>query len=82
MNPPASQTDSTQAQQHAAMIARSVGIVAIAIGFVGGMYGLDHPESMWLRTSLGLLVTGMMAQGYALVCTARRYWQRSPTDRA
>jgi len=49
-----------------AIVARSVGIVAIALGFVIGMYGLDHPESHWLQTALGLLVTGMIAQGYAL----------------
>jgi hypothetical protein len=55
-----------------AMIARTVGIVSIALGFVIGMYGLDHPESTWLRTALGLLVTGMIAQGYALYCSIRR----------
>ncbi len=66
----------------AAVIARSVGIVAIALGFVGGMYGLDHPESAWLRTSLGLIVTGLLAQGYALICTARRFWQDEPPDRS
>jgi hypothetical protein len=55
-----------------AMIARSVGVVSIALGFVSGMYGLDHPESVWLRTALGLLVTGILAQGYALFCAVRR----------
>ncbi len=55
-----------------AIIARSVGIVAIALGFVMGMYGLDHPESHWLQTSLGLLMTGMIAQGYALYCSIKR----------
>lgn len=65
-----------------ALIARSVGIVAIALGFVGGMYGLDHPESAWLRTSLGLIVTGLLAQAYALICTARRFWRSGPTDRS
>ena len=55
-----------------AMIARSVGVVCIALGFVAGMHGLDHPESVWLRTSLGLIATGMLAQGYALYCTLRR----------
>ncbi|MFO0697704.1 MAG: hypothetical protein U0236_00620 [Nitrospira sp.] len=58
-----------------AIIARSVGIVAIALGFVLGMYGLDHPESHWLQTSLGLLVTGMIAQGYALYCSIKRTQQ-------
>jgi hypothetical protein len=54
-----------------AIIARSVGIVAIALGFVLGMYGLDHPDSHWLQTALGLLVTGMVAQGYALYCSIK-----------
>jgi Kef-type K+ transport system membrane component KefB len=58
-------------QQNAA-IARAVGIVSIALGFVIGMYGLDHPESIWLRTALGLTATGMVAQGYALYCSIRR----------
>jgi len=54
-----------------AIIARSVGIIAIALGFVLGMYGLDHPDSHWLQTALGLLVTGMVAQGYALYCSIK-----------
>jgi len=58
-----------------AMIARAVGIVAIALGFVSGMYGLDHPETSWLPTALGLLVTGMLAQGYALYCSIKRMQQ-------
>lgn len=58
--------------QQSAFIARSVGIVAIASGFVMGMYGLDHPDSFWLRTSLGVIATGMLAQGYALYCSLRR----------
>lgn len=53
-------------------IARFVGIVCMALGFVSGMYGLDHPGSTWLRTALGLLVTGMLAQGYALYCSIQR----------
>ena len=57
------------------IIARSVGIVAIALGFVIGMYGLDDPASHWLQTALGLLVTGMMAQGYALYCSIKRMQQ-------
>ena len=60
-----------------AIIARSVGIVAIALGFVLGMYGLDHPESHWLRTALGLLVTGMVAQGYALYYSVKLMQQRN-----
>jgi hypothetical protein len=61
-----------------ALIARSVGIVAIALGFVAGMYGLDHPGSPWLRTALGLIVTGLLAQGYALYCTVRRAREQPP----
>lgn len=53
------------------MIARSIGIVAIALGFVLGLHGLDHPETHWLQTALGLLVTSMMAQGYALYCSIK-----------
>ena len=58
-----------------ALIARSVGIVAIALGFVSGIYGLEHTDTMWLRTALGLLVTGMLAQGYALYCSVKRMQQ-------
>lgn len=54
------------------MIARFVGIVAIALGFVIGMYGLDDTTGPWLQTALGLLVTGMVAQGYALYCSVKR----------
>ena len=61
-----------------ALIARSVGIVSIALGFVSGMYGLDQTETMWLRTALGLLVTGMLAQGYAMYCSIR--WMREQSD--
>ena len=55
-----------------AMVARFVGIVSIAFGFVLGMYGLDEQGSQWLQTALGLLVTGMLAQGYALYCSVKR----------
>lgn len=65
----------TPAPRHtSALIARSAGVLCIAAGFVTGMYGLDHPESIWLRTALGLIVTGLLAQGYALYRTLRR-WQ-------
>jgi hypothetical protein len=62
-----------QLRQNAA-IARSVGVVAIALGFVAGMQGLDEPDSGWLQTAQGLIVTGLLAQGYALWCTVR--WKR------
>lgn len=64
-----------------ALIARSVGIVAIALGFVGGMHGLAHPETNWLRTALGLLLTGMLAQGYAFYCTIRRMREQHQAER-
>ncbi len=59
------------------MIARSIGIIAIALGFVLGMYGLDHPTTHWLRTALGLLVTGMVAQGYGLYCSIKLVQQQN-----
>ena len=54
------------------MIARFVGIVAIALGFVIGIYGLENTGAGWLQMALGLLVTGMLAQGYALYCSVKR----------
>jgi len=54
------------------VIARFVGIVAIALGFVIGIYGLEDRGASWLQTALGLLVTGMLAQGYALYCSVKR----------
>ena len=68
-----------------ATIARAVGALSIAGGFVGGMYGLEHPGTGWLQTALGLLATGMIAQAYALYCSIRRASDSrpgdSPTDR-
>jgi hypothetical protein len=58
-----------------AMVARVIGIVAIALGFILGMYGLDEQGARWLQTALGLLVTGMLAQGYALYCSVKRMQQ-------
>jgi hypothetical protein len=58
-----------------AMVARFVGIVAIALGFILGMYGLDEQGAQWLQTALGLLATGMLAQGYALYCSVKRMQQ-------
>jgi hypothetical protein len=54
------------------MTARFVGIVAIALGFVVGIYGLEYPGARWLQIALGLLATGMLAQGYALYCSVKR----------
>ena len=64
--------------KQSAGIARSVGVVAIALGFIVGMQGLDDPESGWLQTAQGLIVTGLLAQGYALWCTVR--WKHERTD--
>ena len=64
--------------KQSAAIARSVGVVAIALGFIVGMQGLDNPESGWLQTAQGLIVTGLLAQGYALWCTVR--WKHEQTD--
>jgi hypothetical protein len=61
-----------------AFIARTVGMIAIALGFVSGMYGLDHPDSSWLQTAFGLIVTGMVAQGYALYCAIKRAGHSPP----
>lgn len=61
-----------------AFIARGMGIVFIAGGFMLGIYGLEFPNTMWLQTALGLLVTGMMAQGYAMYCSIR--WVREQRD--
>lgn len=55
-----------------AIVARSAGIVCIALGFVLGMEGLSDPQSIWLRTALGFIVTGLLAQIYALCCRVRR----------
>lgn len=68
----------TQLKQSAA-IARSVGVVAIALGFVLGMQGLDEPHSGWLNTAQALIVTGLLAQGYALWCTVR--WKHEQAER-
>lgn len=50
-------------------IARVIGIIAIASGFVLGIEGLDQPGSIWLSTALGLIVIGLCAQGYAFYRT-------------
>ncbi|GJL56622.1 MAG: hypothetical protein NPIRA02_37540 [Nitrospirales bacterium] len=59
-------------QRPEVLIARTVGIVCIALGFVLGMHGLDYPDSMWLPTALGLIVTGMVAQLFALIRSLMR----------
>ena len=49
------------------MIARVVGILCVAGGFMLGIHGLDHPGSSMLPTALGMIVTGLVAQVFALV---------------
>ena len=51
------------------LIARVVGIIAIAAGFLLGIEGLNRPDSMWLPISLALIVTGLCAQVYAFYRT-------------
>ncbi len=70
-------TSSTETWWLRGVIARTVDIISIALGFFIGMYGLDHPDSHWLQTALGLLVTGMVVQGYALYCSIKRMQQRN-----
>ncbi len=53
-------------------VARTFGILWIALGFIAGMEGLAHPDSLWLRTAFGLIVTGLLAQAFALFSTLRR----------
>ena len=61
-------------------IARSVGIVAIASGFILGIRGLDEPDSFWLSTALALILTGLIAQGYALIRWIRGSVQRDKQE--
>lgn len=67
--------------RYRAFLARSVGIVSIALGFVAGMHGLEHPDSIWLPTALGLIVTGLLAQGYALYSSLRRWKEKNESER-
>lgn len=46
-------------------IARIIGIMAIASGFLLGIEGLNQPDSIWLPIALALIVTGLCAQVYA-----------------
>lgn len=49
------------------MIARVVGILCVAGGFVLGIQGLEEPDSPLLSTALGLIVAGVVAQVFALL---------------
>lgn len=61
-------------------MARTVGVLAIAAGFVVGIYGLERPQSLWLPSALALIVTGILAQGYALYGTLTRLRKPRPHD--
>lgn len=49
------------------MIARVVGILCVAGGFMLGIQGLNQPDSPLLPTALALIVAGVIAQLFALV---------------
>jgi len=51
------------------VIARVIGIIAIAAGFLLGIEGLNQPDSIWLPIALTLIVTGLCAQVYAFYRT-------------
>ena len=51
------------------VIARVIGILAIAAGFLLGIEGLQQPDSMWLPLALALIVMGLGAQIYAFYRT-------------
>ena len=50
------------------MIARIMGKVFVALGFIVGIYGLTEGQPAVLQTGLGLLVTGVLASAYGLYC--------------
>ncbi len=54
-----------------ALVARAFGVACIAVGFVIGIEGLASPETAWLRTSLALIVTGLLAQVYGMYATVQ-----------
>ena len=49
------------------IIARVVGILCVAGGFILGIQGLEQPDSSLLPTALGMIVAGVFAQIFALV---------------
>ena len=59
------------------MIARIVGILCVAGGFILGIEGLDQPNSTLLPTALGMIVAGVIAQVFALGRSWYLYSQRS-----
>jgi alcohol dehydrogenase class IV len=63
---PLPNSDST-GKRSSVMMARVLGILCVAAGFILGIHGLDHPGSAMLPTALGMIVTGLVAQVFALV---------------
>lgn len=59
------------------MIARIVGIMCVAGGFIFGIEGLNQPDSPLLPTALGLIVAGLVAQVFALTRSWYLYSQRN-----
>jgi hypothetical protein len=49
------------------VIARVMGILCVAGGFVLGIHALDEPGSRLLPTSLGMIAAGLIAQVFALI---------------
>ncbi len=54
-------------RRRSVMIARVMGILCVAIGFMLGIHGLEYPGSPMLPTALGMIATGLVAQVFALV---------------
>ena len=63
-----------------ALVARAVGVVCIAAGFVLGIEGLADPGSAWLRTALALIMTGLLAQLYGMYASVRHRRTRERQD--
>jgi len=59
------------------MIARILGILCVAGGFILGIQGLDQPDSSLLPTALGMIVAGLVAQVFALARSWYLYSQRN-----
>jgi quinol-cytochrome oxidoreductase complex cytochrome b subunit len=53
----------------AVVIARVIGILFVAVGFMLGIHGLERPGSPMLPAALGMIATGLVAQVFALVKT-------------
>jgi len=59
------------------MIARIVGVLCVAGGFILGIHGLDQADSPLLPTALGMIVAGLVAQVFALARSWYLYSQRN-----